>query len=446
VKNYQDMNPNSYKLQATSYKLKTALIYDKVNTFGGAERVLFALHQLFPQAPLYTSVYHPSKAPWAKVFPQIIPSFLQHFPFARTHPQWYTPLMPLAFETLDLSHYDLVISVTSGETKGVITKPETLHLCYCLTPPRYLWIDPGYSSYQHFGLFNPLVNLTKPFLLPNLQAWDQVAASRPDAYATTSQTVARRIQEFYHRSAKVIHPLVDTNFFKPAETKPQNLTSNKNSHSLPVTSYKLKNRPKDYFLLVSRLVPYKKVDLAIRAFQQLSRHPEFISKKQASLISESSQIPGPSNSAGRQVRNDFRLKIVGTGPDLPRLKRLAKRTSTVKLLGHISEKHLLSLYQRCQALIMPQEEDFGLVALEAMACGKPVIAFQKGGATETVIDQKTGLFFSHQTPDSLISAVKKFKSTSFSPQACRAQAAKFSLDNFQNQMAKWISSQIKKIL
>jgi len=374
--------------------LKIAVVYDKVNTWGGAERALLAIHQIFPDAPLYTSVFAEEKAKWAEVFPRIIPSFLQKFPWAKTKNYWYALLMPLAFEQFNFDDYDIVISVTSGEAKGIITKPKTLHLCYCLTPTRFLWVKPGYDEYQHFGVFNKLVHSLKPPFLTLLKKWDEVAAQRPDAYATTCKTVARRILKYYHRQVKIIYPFVDTEFFKPGKS-----FSSKNS----------------YFLTVGRLVPYKRFDIAIEACQKLG-------------------LP---------------LKIVGWGPDFKLLKKKVNSyskngQSLVEFLGLVDDKKLLSLYQNCWALIMPQKEDFGLVALEAQACGKPVIAFGKGGAKETILEGKTGIFFDKQTPDSLAEALKKFENCQFSSKLIRSHAEKFCLENFKKKFRDWVIEEYKK--
>ena len=374
--------------------LKIALVYDKINTWGGAERVLLAIHQIFPEAPLYTSVFAEEKAKWAKIFPQVIPSFLQKFPWAKTKNHWYALLMPLAFEQFNFDDYDIVISVTSGEAKGIITKPKTLHLCYCVTPTRFLWVEPGYKEYQHFGIFNKLVHTLKPPFLSLLKKWDEVAAQRPDAYAAISKAVAQRILKYYCRQVKIIYPFVDTKFFKPGK----------------------KSCPKNsYFLVVGRLVPYKKVDIAIEACQKLG-------------------LP---------------LKIVGQGPDFKSLKKKANSClkngqPLVEMLGLVDDKKLLNLYQNCQALIMPQEEDFGLVPLEAQACGKPVIAFGKGGAKETILEGKTGIFFDKQTPDSLAGALKKFENYQFSSRLIRSHAEKFCLEKFKKEFKAWVIQEYKK--
>src|SRR3989338_8604929 len=212
--------------------MKTALVYDRVNKWGGAERILLSLHKLFPQATLFTSVYHPNSAPWAKVFSTVISSFLQNFPFAQKRHDLYAPLMPLAFESFDFSDYDLVISVTSESAKGIITKPGTRHICYCLTPTRYLW--SGYDEYINTSLRRALL---KP-VIAYLRKWDKIAAQRPDVIVSISNTVKERVEKYYSRSSTVIYP--------PARV-----------------DHGSKGGGGDYYLVVSRMVPYKKVDLVI---------------------------------------------------------------------------------------------------------------------------------------------------------------------------------------
>lgn len=347
--------------------MKVALVYDRVNKWGGAERVLLALHEIWPEAPLYTAVYHPQTAPWANVF-KVIPSFLQKFPLAQAHHEFYPWLMPLAFESFNFDEYDVVISVTSEAAKGILTKPRTLHLCYCLTPTRYLW--SGYEEYfasKWFRLF------TKP-MVGYLRNWDKIAAQRPDGYLAISQTVRERIKKYYGRESEVIYPPVNTDKFKVQNAK-----------------FKVKE---DFYLVVSRLVKYKKIDLAVEAFNQLG----------------------------------WNLKIAGTGGELKKLQ--AEAGKNIQFLGQLTDEALLGYYQNCQGVIFPGEEDFGLVPLEAQAAGKPVIAFARGGALETVIDGKTGLFFNRQTPQALIDILKKFKSRKFKAEDCRAQAEKFNQSRF----------------
>lgn len=222
-------------------KLNIALVYDRVNKWGGAERVLLALHEIFPNAPLYTSVYNESTAQWAKVFPEIIPTFLQYFPGAKSHHEFYPWLTPLAFESLNFNQYDVVISITSADSKGIITRPGTFHLCYCLTPTRYLWSHEKYYKSQTPQLFHPLFNY--------LKSWDQIAAYRPDAYVAISQTVQNRISSFYHQSSFIVYPPVDIDVY-----------------SRPVTPPSIK----DFFLYVGRLIGYKQPQTIINIFNELN--------------------------------------------------------------------------------------------------------------------------------------------------------------------------------
>ncbi|MFZ5366139.1 MAG: glycosyltransferase [Patescibacteria group bacterium] len=354
--------------------MKVAFVYDRVNKWGGAERVLLALHEIWPDAPLYTAVYNPETAPWARDF-KVIPSFLQKFPFAKTRHEAYPWLTPLAFETFDFSEFDVVISVTSAEAKGIITKPGTLHICYCLTPTRYLW--SGTWEYKIPFFLRPLIF--------KLRLWDQIASQRPDIYLAISENVAQRIKKYYHRDSEVIYPPIDTDKFKIKNGK-----------------LKMTNQNEKFFLIVSRLVSYKKVDIAIEAFNRLG-------------------LP---------------LKIVGTGTEMGKLKRLASKN--IEFLGQLTDPQLLSYYQRCQAVIFPQEEDFGLVPLEAQACGKPVIAYRAGGALEIIIEGKTGEFFAEQTPESLGAQVLKFKPEKYKPEDCRKNAEKFDIKIFKEKIKKII--------
>lgn len=365
--------------------MRVALVYDRVNKWGGAEQVLLALHQIWPDAPLYTAVYHPEKASWAKVFPKVIPSFLQKFPLAKDHHELYPWLTPLAFETFSFDQFDIVISVTSAEAKGIITKPKTLHICYCLTPTRYLW--SGYFDYLKnpgLGCLNDLAKPFLPFVLSRLKADDKIYSQRPDVYIAISQTVQKRIKKYYQRESKVVYPPVDVNKFKVAKFK------------------SLKVEKEDYFLIVSRLVPYKHVDLAIKVFNELG----------------------------------WQLKIVGTGVEGTRLKELAK--NNIEFLGELTEEELLGYYQDCRALLVCGEEDFGLVSLEAQACGKPVIALNKGGAVETIINTKTGILFNQPKQKSLKEALQKFEQMKFSEAECRKNAENYSQEIWQDKFFRLV--------
>lgn len=347
--------------------MKVALVYDRVNKWGGAERVLLILHELFPKAPLFTSVYNASTAKWANVFPRVIPSFLQKFPNAAKRHDWYALLMPLAFESFDFSEYDLVISVTSEAAKGIITKPNTLHICYCLTPTRYLW-----SGYRFYFKTKIARAFSRPFV-SYLGRWDKIAAQRPDVMLAISYTVKRRIKKYYKRDSKVIYPPL----------------------VFEQDTQKIQPKKSDYFLVVSRLVPYKRIDIAVRAFNKLG-------------------LP---------------LVIVGDGSHRKYLQSIA--LPNIQFVGQVTENVLKKYYASCRALVFPQEEDFGLVAVEAQSFGKPVIAYKKGGALESVIEGKTGVFFAKQTVGSLIQSVEKFGKIRFQSKEIMQSVQKFAKDRFK---------------
>jgi glycosyltransferase involved in cell wall biosynthesis len=359
--------------------MKVALVYDRLNKWGGAERVLLALHEIFPKASLYTSIYSPRKARWAKVFPKIIPSFLQKIPFFQDKHELLAPLMPIAFETLDLGDLDLVISVTSEAAKGVITRPPARHICYCLTPTRYLW--SGYDIYFQ----NPTLKAVSRPVVSYLRYWDKMAAQKPDVMVAISTVVKKRIKKYYHRNSEIIFPPVDINKFKIQNSK------------VKTTTKKAK-----FYLLVSRLVVYKRIDLAIEVFNELG-------------------LP---------------LVIVGSGSEEKRLKRIAR--SNIKFTGYLTDEKLADYYKGCQALIFPQEEDFGLVVVEAQSAGIPVIAYKKGGALDTVINGKTGIFFSEQKKESLIKAIKRFERLRFNKKVIMKNAERFSKERFKKEFLELI--------
>jgi len=367
--------------------MKIAFVYDRINKFGGAERVLQTLHQIWPHAPIFTAVYNPKTSSWAKNI-SIKPSFLQKFPLAKTHHEFYPWLTPLAFESFNFDSYDVVISVTSAEAKAILTKPTTLHLCYCLTPTRYLWShQQNYQNNPGLGIWNNIAKFVFSKTKNYLQQFDLIASSRPDAYIAISQTVQKRIKQYYHRSSVIIHPPVNIKKFSQ---------KSKSKYQIPNTKY---------YLLVSRLTPYKKTDLAIKAFNKLKKN----------------------------------LIIVGSGRERKRLSAIAG--STISFADQVSDQKLINLYQHCQALIMPQEEDFGITAVEAMSAGKPVIAFNKGGAVNTIIHKKTGILFSAQTVDSLSLAVKQFMSSAWDSKIIKNQAKKFNQLIFKNKIKIFVEEQ-----
>lgn len=369
--------------------MNIALVYDRVNKFGGAERLLSTLHKIWPEAPLYTAVYEAKKAPWSKRF-KVVPSFLQGWPIPKDQHEFYPFLMPFAFESFSFDAFDIVISVTSAEAKGVITKPGTLHICYQLTPTRYLWSD--HTEYRQRYSAGPFVNAIKSCVLPFqsvFRFWDSVAAKRPDYYIAISETVAARIKKYYQQEAVVMYPPVDTDFFQPDPKRSNG----------------------QYFLTVARFVPMKRVDLVISVFNELG----------------------------------WSLKIIGSGKEEKNLRLLAK--NNIEFLGgNLTDNELLSYYQGCQALVVAGAEDFGLVGLEALACGRPVIAYKSGGLTEIVLSDKIGKLFYPQTKSALRDAVVEVKKKSYSQQLCRKRAAEFGEEVFMREFKRMIEQYALKHL
>lgn len=362
--------------------MKIALLHDYLNQAGGAERVLLALSEIFPDAPIYTLVHNPKRLSGFDN-KNIKTSFLQKIPGAKSRIRWFLPLMPTAVEQLDLNDYDVVLSSSSGLIKGVITHPHTLHICFCYTPTRYLWSDA--HTYHREISDSKFVRPILPYYLNKLRKWDYLAAQRVDHYISQSQFIADRIKNYYNRdSSAIIHPPTDTeNYY---------------------TSKQIGN----YYLIISRLKPYKKVDLAVKAFSKMN-------------------IP---------------LKVIGIGEEMEKLKKLAK--PNVEFLGHISEQEKRKYLSECIALIHPQEEDYGLTPIEAMASGRPVIAYNKGGATETVIDGQTGKLFNEQSWEELIDTVIKFKPEQYNPQELKQHAEKFNSHNFYTQIREFVDSKYRE--
>jgi glycosyltransferase involved in cell wall biosynthesis len=343
---------------------RIALVHDWLTTFGGAERCLILMHQLFPTAPIYTLVHDRRNTPPELEDSHIIPSDLQRLPGATTNWQRFLPAMPSAIEQFDLRDYDLVISSSHAVAKGVLTHARQKHLCYCYTPMRYIW--DLYQTYLTQTRLSSLAERIFRLTAHYLRIWDYASAQRVDKFIAISKTVRDRIRHLYGRQAPVVYPPVDTRFFAPDPTAMN-----------------------DYYLVVSRFVPYKRVDLAIEVFNH----------------------------------RESKLLIVGEGPLMPRFRGQASRN--IDFLGAVSDEELLILYQNCRALVFPAEEDFGLTPVECMACGRPVIALGYGGAAETVIDGETGVHFTEQTPQALDAAVDRLEHLAIKPQTCRARAEQF---------------------
>ena len=367
--------------------MKVAIVYDRVNKWGGAERVLLALQEMFPEAPLFTSLYSEKNAKWAEVFPQIHTSFLQKIPFTRRRHEFLPLFMPMAFESFNFDDYDLVISVTSEAAKGILTKGKTKHLCYCLTPTRYLW--SGHTDYFRNNAFR---SFSKP-MVEHLRRWDKIASKRPDTIIGISKEVQKRIKRYYNRESGLVYPPVDIGRRKVGD--------------VGVIREIGEGTMKDYFLVVSRLVPYKKVDLVVETFNRLG-------------------LP---------------LVVVGTGKEEKRLRKMAK--GNIRVVGEVGEVRLGEMYKNAKAFIFPQEEDFGITAVEAQSYGIPVIAFKKGGALETVIHGKTGMFFEEQTIESLGKAIKGLRDLRFKKDDLRKNAQKFSKEKFQREFEKQVVNALR---
>lgn len=351
--------------------MKIAIIHDYLVQFGGAEKVLKILTEIFPQSPIFTIVYDPDAV---KGFENknIKTSFIQNLPIGIEKYQWYLPLMASAVEKFDLSEFDLIISSCSSFSKGVIIQPHQQHICYCHTPTRYLWNDT-HNYIEDLNLNKQLKKFVSLYLT-KLRVWDRLAADRVDSFIANSDFVGQRIKKYYHKDSLTIHPPVETEKF--------------------IVTNKIGN----YYLTGGRLVPYKRFDLAIKAFSRIG-------------------IP---------------LKIFGTGPEYSSLKKMAN--PNIEFLGKISDFDLIKLYSKAIAFINPQTEDFGITAIEAMASGRPVIAYKTGGATETIVENQTGKFFIDQEWEDLATTVIKFKPENFNPLRIKQHASKFDKQIFKDKI------------
>ncbi len=358
-------------------KPKIALVHDFLTQRGGAELVLRALHELYPEAPIYTLVA--DKKQFKSILPAatIIPSFLNYPAKIRMPYQWMLPLMPMAVESFDCSGFDVVISSSSAFAHGVITKSTTLHLSYCHTPTRYLWSDT--HSYVRDvrapSMLRPLI----PATLHHIRLWNRLSADRVDKFIANSKTVQERIKKYYRRNSDIVYPPVDLTHFTPCAGKGS------------------------YFLAGGRLVSYKRLDLVVEAFNRLG----------------------------------FPLKIFGEGPELGNLKRISKKN--IEFVGYVNDQERGELYKSCIAFLNPQEEDLGITVIEAGASGRPVIALAAGGALETVIPGVTGEFFYDQDIGAIISAVLQFKPERYDSKLIREHAMKYGIDRFKDEMSSYVN-------
>ncbi len=348
--------------------MNIAIVHDWLTDFAGSEKVVLEMLKVFPGTPVYTSVYDAEKV---KEFEKIkvYTTYLQKLPLSKKLRSLMIPLMPLAFEQLDFCKYDLVISSSTSAAKGIITRPSTCHINYCNTPTRYLW-ESALDRRASNSWLKRRVN-------HQLRIWDSVAAERPDYYIANSKNVARRINKYYRRDAEVVYPPVDINYYNPKKSE---------------------KKIGDFYLFVGRLIPYKRADLVVEAFNKLG----------------------------------IELRIIGTGSEEKKLQAKARRN--IKFLGRAKDEVLRQNLLSARAVIFPSEEDWGIVPVEAMACGTPVIAYGVGGATETVVTGKTGELFMEQTPEALIEIVKKFNPEKYKFEDFRQQAEKFSAEIFHRNL------------
>lgn len=363
--------------------MKVAIVHDWLTSFGGGECVVLKLHKLFPEAPIYTTVYN--KKELNKYFKniEIKTSFIQKLPFGVKKYRYFLPLMPRAFEEFDLNEYDIVISSSSCCAKGVNVNANTLHFCYCHTPMRYAW--DMYNQYNNFKGIKKWIISKQMY---KLRQWDYISSNRVDYFISNSHNVANRIKKHYRRDSEVIYPGINNKFFE------KDLEKNKDG----------------YYLVVSRLVKYKDIEIIIKTFNELN-------------------LP---------------LVIVGGGPEEKELKRMAKEN--IQFAGFIDDEEIYNIYQKCKAFVYSAEEDFGMVMAEAQAMGKPVIAFNKGGACEIVKNDITGILFDEPKVENLKKAVLKLENEfeKFKPEQIRESARKFSEDEFYRKIKDYIISKYKE--
>ena len=355
--------------------MKIAVVHDYFVQLGGAEKVAEELYNMLPNADLFATVALKHMMPETLRDVPVNTTWMQNLPGMEKYYRQYFPLYPFAVSSLDLSEYDLVISSSSGYVKGVRVNPDAIHVCYCHTPMRWAWNFDSYSARERFG---GGVKAILPSLIRGIRAWDKGAARQPDHFIANSRVVAERIRRAYGRYSEVIVPPIDTNRFRVSREQ------------------------EDYYIILARLVGYKRIDLAVSAFTKMGK----------------------------------RLVVIGTGPASKELVQDAG--PTIEFVGRLSDDEVEGYVSRCRALIFPGEEDFGMAPVEVAAAGRPTIAFRAGGATETVVDGVTGVFFDQQTAESLIDAVERFEGCSWSPVAIRQHSQEFSRDVFRNRMTSFL--------
>ncbi|HEX2583243.1 MAG TPA: glycosyltransferase family 4 protein [Chlamydiales bacterium] len=366
--------------------MKTALVHDwLVSPVGGAENTLQEIFALYP-SPIHTLLWNPTAFQTTRLSAATVhSSFIQKLPWARTRFRSYLPLFPLAIEQFDLSGYDLILSSSHCVAKGVLTHSEQTHICYCHTPMRYAW-DLYHEYLRTANLHRGMKGVLARFFLHSLRSWDVHSSPRVDHFIANSQFVARRIRKFYGRDAAVIYPPVDTSFYSLSEKK------------------------ENYYLTSSRLVPYKKIDLIVEAFSRLP---------------------------------DLTLVVIGDGPEAKNLRK--KASKNVEFLGFQPSEVLRQYMQKAKAFVFAALEDFGITPIEAMASGTPVIALGKGGTAETILPEKTGLFFENQTALDIYAAIQQFEKTHdrFDPRLIRAHATSFSAERFRSEVKQFVEDKVK---
>ncbi len=367
--------------------MKSCIVHDWLVSLAGAEKVLQAIYELYP-SPIYTLVAD-REALKGSIFEdaEIHTSFIERLPKAGKRYRTYLPFFPLAVEQFDLSEYELILSVSTCVAKGVLRGAHQLHISYCCTPVRYGW-DLYHQYMKEAGLSRGLKGMVAKAILHYIRMWDVASASRVDHYITLSEYVQRRIKKTYGRDSTVIYPPVD------------------------IEGFEVCTRKEDFYLTVARLVPYKRVDLIVEAF---SRMPE------------------------------RRLVVIGDGPELKKVKNIAGRN--IELIGHQPAEVLRDYMKRARGFVFAACEDFGIAVVEAQACGTPVIAYRRGGTSETVVEHKTGLFFDEQTPGSIVDAVRRFESISdgFDVAEIRRNAERFSKDRFKEEYRRFVRTKLSEL-
>lgn len=360
--------------------MKVALVHDHLAQDGGAENVLRAFSEIWPDAPIHVAVHDPEQANPFFRNREIKTSFIQNMPLGVRKYQWYFPFMPSAVESFNFSDYDVVLVSSSSFAKGVLTTPDVLHITYCHTPTRFLWSDT--HSYIEELNVNKLVKMALPVMLSRVRVWDRLAAERTNHYIANSREIQQRIMNYYNRDSDVIYPPVDLSDFRVAP----------------------KEEIGDYFLAGGRLVPYKRFDLLIDAFNALGKP----------------------------------LKIFGDGPALDDLKKRAR--PNIEFLGRVSDEQLKELFSKCAAFLNPQYEDFGITMIEAMAAGRPVIAYARGGAREIVDHGTTGILIEYQTWEDFAEKLIGFDKYAFDPQVIREKALTFDVNRFKNSIRQFVEA------